>query len=410
MKRFPLFIPALTIALFLQGCLGNGGSPASVPANVTVVTGDSSATVSWDMLPGVNYWVYKAAGTNVTPENCISQPECYTTVNAVSPAVIGGLTNGTTYSFAVNGRSGGASGGPASASISVVPRLAGAVWSSGSQLGTNDLRGVAYGAATTTLLVNTYVAAGANGALFSSPNGTTWTALTNPLPTANFNAVAYGGGKFVVAGAGGVLLLSSDAVTWTQKTSPTTNDLYAVTGNSGGGFVAVGANGTILSSSDGASWVTVLSGTTNNLYGAMYGNGRYVVVGAGGTLLTSTDGVNWQTIAALTSQDLKGAAYGASTLYNVNTYVAVGAGGVLETSTDGVTWKLQAPIPSLMLNAVAYGHQFISVDNNGDIFTSIDGISWQLQSFVTSLPIYAITHSLYTYSAVGGSGGNFYSM
>ncbi|MGO8755045.1 MAG: hypothetical protein ACLQHK_07425 [Gallionellaceae bacterium] len=410
MKRSFLCVMALAAVLFLGGCLGGGGSPANTPTNVSVVAGDSSAIVTWDMLPGVDYWIYRAAGTGVTTQNCITMPQCQTTVNAVSPAVIGGLFNGTTYSFTMNGRSGGASGGPGTPSVSIVPRLAGSVWSNGSPIGANDLRGVAYGAETKTILANTFIAAGANGALFSSIDGKTWTALTSPLPTANFNAVSYSNGNFLVAGAGGVLLLSSNAVGWVQEVSPTTNDLYAVASNGTGGFVAVGANGTIISSGNGSTWATVTSGTSNNLYGATYGNGRYVVVGAGGTLLTSTDGINWQAIASLTSQDLKGVAFGASTLYDVSTFVAVGAGGVLETSPDGLTWTLQASIPSLMLNAVAYGHQFISVDNNGDIFTSVDGINWQLQPFVASVPIYAITNSLYAYSAVGGAGGNWYSM
>jgi len=417
-------------AMFQTGC-GSSGSPAPAPGNVNVVAGDTNVTVSWDAQPGVEYWVYKAIGSNITPQNCISMQECKTLMGVSSPMVFPGLTNGTTYSFTINGRTGGGKGGPGTSSISATPRLAGGLagtaWSagtplsSGSPLATQNLRGVAYG--------SVFIAAGDNGALFSSSDGISWTALTHPLPTANLYAASYYGGKYLVVGAGGLILLSTDAITWTQQTSGTTNNLYAISNFGVGGFVATGANGTILTSSDGVSWATRTSNTTNALYGITYGNGRYVAVGAAsttGTLLTSVDGgITWQAVALLPVSDLKGVAYGAPQLAYDSTYtsqnlpaarfVAVGANGTVVKSLDGgATWTSQTLASPTQLNTITFGHQFIAADNVGNLFSSTDGSVWPLaQSSVT--PLYAVAPAQYVsgqyggryvYSVVGASGVN----
>lgn len=432
MKRFFALIMMVAVATtILAGC-GGKGSSASVPTNVNVVAGDTSAIVSWDMQPGVEYWVYKAAGTGITPQSCNSMPECKTVLGVTSPTVITGLNNGTTYSFTINGRTGGGPGGPGSPSISTTPRLAGGLagtpWSVNTPLGAQDLHGVVYGIPNGSIL-GAFVAVGANGALFSSTgalstsaDGLAWVPLTNPAPAANLNAVTYNSGRFLAVGSGGVILLSTDAVTWTQQTRVTTNDLYAVS-NNGTGFIATGANGTIITSGDGANWAVVPPVTTNALYGITYGNGYFVAVGATGTLLTTTNGVTWQTVATLSALDLKGVAYGIPQYY-VNgvptlnqpaaTFVAIGANGALVTSPDGATWTLRPQISTTQLNAVTYGQQFIAVDNVGSIFSSIDGYTWQQSQKPTS-PLYAVTHAQYyggqyngelVYSAVGASGVN----
>ena len=435
MKRFSALKMLIAIVTLLAGCTGSGSS-APPPTNVNAVAGDSSVTISWDMLPGVEYWIFSAAANSVTPQSCGSLPACQTKLNAVSPAVVAGtagivtpgfttngtvvgLTNGTTYSFTVNGRKGGGPGGPGSPSVSAIPRLAGNTWSVGTPLGVNDLHGVTYGTtAVAGVTGNAFVAVGANGALFSSPDGKIWTALVNPVPSVNLNTAVSYGSNYLAAGTGGVMLLSSDAnaKTWKQQTTGTTNDLYALASNGAGGYVAVGAKGTIITSNGGAGWAVVNSGTLNNLYGVTYANSKYVAVGAAGTLLTSFDGTTWTSVVPQTLADLKGVAYGGASTTNgvtsgVNTFVAIGAAGTLVTSLDGgVTWALHTPISTLNLNAVTYGHQFVAVGDNGGIFTSTDGLVWQAQTPVTSATLYAVTHGLYDYSSAGGTGLNLYAM
>ncbi|MES1981957.1 MAG: hypothetical protein V4443_05715 [Pseudomonadota bacterium] len=427
-------------ALLLNACSG-GGSPAPAPLNVVAVAGDSSVTVTWDMVPGVTYWLYTAAGSSVTPENCVFLPQCTTTLNASSPAVVagtigvGGLTNGTTYSFTINGRTGGGPGGPGSLSVSAVPRLAGATWVAGTATAANNLRGVTPYVPPGKPTASGFLAVDEAGIIYSTPDGATWA----PAYTANttrLNAVIHSGGIYLAVGAGGKILRSTDAITWTTSTSGTTEDLYAITSNGATRFVATGGHGTILYSDDGITWTLAANATPNTLYAVAYGNygsGTFVAVGATGTLLTSVNGgVAWQVGTSNTTSDLHGVTfstpssagglnYGSnaantanptSTIGAMGTFVAVGAGGTLVTSSDNAaTWAARPAIASPNLNAVTYWHQFVAVGDAGGIFTSIDGINWTAQTSVASTPLYAVTSNpaIYGYLTVGTAGENLLS-
>ncbi|MCX7175141.1 MAG: hypothetical protein NT159_14715 [Proteobacteria bacterium] len=406
MKRHYHLIAAALAAFVLAGCLGgafNLGSSANPPADVTLVAGDSSVTVSWTMAPNVQYWIFSAPADSITTDNWTKLSGGKATINAVSPQVVSGLSNDLKYSFTINARVDGGPGGPGSASVSVVPRLAGAKWSVGKPLA-NDLRGTAFG--------TIFVAVGARGALYSSPDfnswtPVTWTPLTNPLTSLpDLNAVTYGISSYIVAGAGGAVLLSTDAITWTAQNSGTANNLYTLVSNGSTLFVAAGANGIIINSPDGKTWTTANSGTSQDLLGLAYGNGLYVAVGANGTLLSSTDGTTWQSVPSNTSLKLTSVAYGVNATTLVGTFVAIGEAGTLITSTDGATWTVQNPITSINLASVSYGRQYVTVGNKGAIFTSTDGTTWQAQVSGTVNDLVSVGHSAINYSAVGVSGTN----
>jgi len=408
MNRLSALIVAIAAALLLAAC-GDKGSPAGAPPSVLAVAGDGVVTLTWNAEPDVEYMVFYAAASSITVDNWTTLPQAHAILSASSPQVVPrqvstttpALVNGTTYSFTVNGRKGGGPGGPGSPSVSATPRLAGATWTAGTPLGTNDLLGVGFG--------TVFVAVGANGAMYSSTDGTAWTAL-NFTVTSNLNAAVYGG-NYVAVGAGGVILFSSDAITWTQRTSGTANSLNAVTTNGGSVYVAVGANGTILNSGDGQNWTVVNSGTTNNLYGVAYGNGLYLAVGANGTLLISGDATNWSVATSQTTLDLKGAAYGAlvdpTTGTITNQYVALGNAGTLVTSNDGTTWTARPAIAANNLAKVTYATQFIAVGSGGGIFTSSNGTTWQAATSTgTTNNLNAVVPGLHGYIAVGASGTN----
>ncbi len=407
MNRLFALIGAIAAALLLAACGGNGSS-ASPPLNVTATPGDGVVTLTWVGESDVEYMVFYAAADSITTENWTTLPQAHAILSASSPQVVPAqitsvtpaLVNGTTYAFTVNGRKGGGPGGTGSPSVTAVPRLAGATWTPGTPLA-GDLFGVGFG--------TVFVAVGASGAMYSSANGTAWTALT-PVVSANLSAAVFGG-SYVAVGAGGTMLFSSDAVTWTQGPSVTSNDLYALATNGGGTYVAVGANGTILTSGDGQNWTAANSGTTNHLYGVAYGNGLYIAVGANGTLLISGDLSNWQAIASQTSLDLKSAAYGAlldtSTNTVTNKYVAVGNAGTVVTSADGSTWTALPAIAANNLAMVTYATQFIAVGNGGGIFTSTDGTTWHAATSTgTTSNLNAVGPGLHGYVAVGASGTN----
>lgn len=457
MKRFFKFSPILAVAAFLAAC-NPGGSSAPPPTNVNALAGDSSVTVTWDAAPGVEYWLFIAPGNSLTSQGCFSTTGCQIIKAATSPVVVsspinGGtagytsngnliaLTNGTTYSFTLNGRTGGGPGGADSPSVSATPRLAGSNWTSGAAITANDMHGVTSGTVTLAgVSSNVLVAVGAGGSIFSSADGKNWTTPASGVPvTSTLNAATSAGTTYIAAGAGGVILKSTDTASWTPQTSGTAENLNALASNGGGGYVAVGDNGTILHSSDsGTTWTPPVagSGTTSHLYAVTYAatayGGMYVAVGAAGALLTSIDqGGTWVPAAwsaTPASSILKSVAYGGlSTTYSgppgttpvingVNTFVVVGAAGTLVTGVYDVsaltwTWTLQAPMAANPnLNSVTYGHQFIAVGENGVIYTSLDGASWQLTTSSATIRLNAITHRKFDYSIVGEAGLNLFSM
>jgi hypothetical protein len=444
MKRFFTFALVAVAATLLQGCFfGSGGSSAPAPNNVVATAKDSRVVLTWDMVPGVQYWIWESTVPGVTPLNCSANASCYTAVNVTSPASISAyisgtstpLVNGTTYYYSINGRTGGGPGGTGSPAVAATPRLAGGAgtWSVGTSLGaTTTLNGVAYGGAF--VAVGT---TGTSGALFSSADGKTWSASTNPLPaTASFNAVTYDSlhASYVSVGTGGTVIAVTPASSsaWWQQANSTTSDLYAATNNGSGFLVATGANGTIIASSTWGTWVPATmipaAAVGKALYGVTYGYSTtlasyvFVAVGQAGTILYSTDGLNWTVAASVSpanSNDLKAVKYGGLDASAVGIFVAVGANGTVLTSEDGISWTNQAAtgIPTTSaLNSITYatGRRFIAVGADGNIYYSEYGngaVAWTaVTPPVTTGPLNAIvTGGLYDYSVVGASGVNLYS-
>jgi hypothetical protein len=401
MKKFLARSLLVMGAILAAGCNVGGGSSANPPADVKVVAGDGGATVSWTAEPGVEYWIFSAAATSISTDNWTTLPQARVVRNALSPQVVTGLTNGTTYSFTVNGRTSGGPGGPGSPSISVVPRLAGLSWTAGTPLPSSNLKGLGFIPA---VFPGLFVTVGAGGTAFSSANGISWTALTTGVTT-DLNAVGYGGGKYVAVGTGGVIVNSADASTWARAPSGTTNDLYGVALGVAG-LVAVGANGTILGSNDGGNtWTVRTSGTANHLFGVIYANLQFIAVGAQGTVLTSIDGTTWTAGTTPVTQDLRSLVYGGGSLL----YVAVGAAGAMISSVDAVTWKSIAPVTTSHLNGVSFGNQFTAVGENGTILASTDGVNWQSVPSGTTSNLNAVQFGQVGYATVGVGGVNLTS-
>ena len=405
MKRFVLLVAAFAISAVLSSCGGKGS--ASDPAfDFTAIPGDGVVTLAWTAAPDVEYWLFYAAGSSVTTSNW-SNIGGTAVIDVKSPYTITGLTNGSTYSFTMNGRKGGGPGGPGAPTQVVSPRFAGTKWTVTSPLGTGKLSGIS---AFSTI----DVIVGATGTIFSGANGSTAVARTNPVAPADLNAIGYGGTGFAAVGAAGTIIFSTDGTTWATRTSGTVADLFAVASPGLGTFAAFGAGGATLFSTDGATWTTAMSATTRNLNAAAYGAGRFVAVGAGGSIVTSTDGTTWQAVVSNTTNDLRAIAMGvfvttsgtgASAITTTkNTFVAMGAAGTVVTSSDGLTWVVQSPISANAVNAVAFGGQFVAVGNAGSIHTSLDGITWTAQVSGTANNLHALVRTSSGYTAVGAAG------
>ncbi len=424
LRSFKLFAATLMAALLSAACSTGGGDPAPAPTGLAVVAGETSATLTWNMVDGVEYWVFAAPTSLAPPTTATMQgwfglPGSNVVLKVNSPYVFTGLLNGLSYSFSVNGRTNGGPGGPGAAAVVATPRLAGSSWSAGAAIaGSPVLRSITFGATvatTTTASVTTYVAAGDGGAMFSSADSVTWNPI-NYSTSARINGASHSS-NYRVVGDKGLLLTSPDAVTWTAQASGTPQDLYAVASNLVNLNVAVGAGGTIITSPDDVTWTAVSnSATSNDLYAVAYtsyNSGTWIAVGAGGTVVTSADGMNWQRVNSNWQTDLRGVSYGITSLPTDTTvtsaFVAVGAFGTVLTSTDGVNWVAQTLPLDGALNAVTYGAQFVAVGAGGSIFTSGDAVNWTPAASGTGQDLYAIVRGLLSYSAVGDAGSNLLS-
>ncbi len=125
LRFFQLIVPALVAGLLSTSC-GGGGSASPAPTGLTVVPGDTTATASWVMVEGVEYWLFVVpTATAPVPvsnlSNWIGLAGGSTFLKAGSPFTVTNLVNGTSYSFSVNGRSSGGPGGPGANSVTATP-------------------------------------------------------------------------------------------------------------------------------------------------------------------------------------------------------------------------------------------------------------------------------------------------
>lgn len=418
---------ALALTLLLSGCGGGKGDSASPPAGGIVATpGEGKVTITWTATPGVEYWLVYAAASSISATPPPVGTHTWATA-VTSPYVVSGLTNGTTYAFAMNGRTSGGPGGASTPSVSAIPRPAGGGWTldttnAGAQMGTDSMSGIAYDGSAN------YVSVGTNGAIYKGAVGTTtsiiWapqsatTAIATTATITGFNGVTYRDATdgFVAVGANGYCQ-GTDFATPSTITCTTTGVIaWNAVATNGTQTVMVGNSGNFLhSDSVGGAWSTAATvGSGNpNLYGVAYIGSTWIAVGAAGAIFKSSDAITWTaaTGSGSPASDLRGVtAYGA-------TAVAVGASGTVVTSADsGVTWTAQTAIAgSPTLNAVNLSaDQILVVAGSGQVFTSpLSTVpTWATVSTAstqTTNSLNAVIGSSAQYFAVGASGTSIWS-
>ena len=410
-KLFYVLIVAV-VSTLLGGCFDTGSSAA--PPTLTPTAGDNRVKLTWTASPSVDYWLFTATDPSLTAFNWTSLPNAHAYVSAATPFYACGLINGKQTYFAANGRIDGGPGGPSSSTVSATPYNASANWSLNTTNFSSNIYGLGYTSLTTcgnnTALsaTGTFAAVGQNGAIFTSPDGISWTGQSPPVAT-NLNAVAgYAanqnnattpGLRWVAVGDGGKAVYSTDGINWSVATSTTTTQNLRSIIQVSGSFFAVGDGGTIVSSSDGNTWSLATSGTTNRLNGISHA-GMYVAVGNSGTILTNSGSV-WVQQTSNTTSDLYQVAAIASVYGSV--YVAVGNNGTIVTSDSynhagkwtaltlgtnplvGVTVEPRgvetatayttAPAVDPWLGFIS-SVQFVAIDSAGNTYTSVNGHDW----------------------------------
>ncbi len=276
-------------------------------------------------------------------------------------------------------------------------------WSDVSTAITEDLRDVVYSPAG-------FIAVGAGGAIFLSPDGSSWTAAnsTDPLLgagpfTGDLNAVHYNGMSYAAVGDDLSILTSADGDDWKQVTMGA-NDLHDVTSR-GGTFVAVGTGGRAYSSTDGVHWKPRDTDVNNDLYAVTASDSEFLAVGKGGILLTSPNGITWTSRISTVTEDLFEALHWNGSFY------AFGSGFALLVSNDSGDWESQvAPTQNTFPGATVTDELFVAVTELGGILTSSKTGSTGLEEWTFRNPgeagdnINDITYGNKGFVAVGDSG------
>lgn len=115
---------AFAAALILTACGGGSSTKPEPPVGgITVVAGDTQATISWLATPGVEYWIYAAENKpNLNLDNWLETAGSTYRLNVTSPYVFTGLTNGRSYSFFLTGRINQGPGSDATPTVTVTPQ------------------------------------------------------------------------------------------------------------------------------------------------------------------------------------------------------------------------------------------------------------------------------------------------
>jgi hypothetical protein len=235
--------------------------------------------------------------------------------------------------------------------------------------------------------------------------GGTWNFGNNTPANQNFTSLAYNGSnQYVVVGNLGVILTSSDGTLWTGQvaapaSTPTTlNTLNSVSHLNGNYVVTSVGNGVnLFTSPDGITWTPRSAGSAQ-FNASAFGASTYVVVGEAGNVYSSTDLVTW------TSRSAGSTAF-RSIIYANSLFVAVGETGVIYTSADGATWTSRGGATGQTFIKIIYANSlFVVVGTGGVIFTSSDGITWTAQGSGVGEQLQDVVWSGSVFCAVGSSG------
>lgn len=456
---------ALLMTVLVAAC-GGKGSPADPPTDLAVQSnGDTQVTLNWTAQPGLQYWVLCAPGNTVTSTSWANTAggNAYSSARdgagiyngdtalagqvVTPPFNVTGLRNDVTYSFTVNARTNGGSGGAGATAVTVAPHLAGRTWSSPqppmtSVPNTVHVRSMTYGAlpspVNTAYAAFRFVAVGSEGnagAVYASAdNQRSWVSMSANLPSAaagqQLNDVTFAFGRFVAVGNAGTIVYSANGVNWATASVGSANlsniNLTALA-FSGSTLMAVGQGGTVLTSSDGVTWVAQTANIAQDLHAvafspavtttlpsAVTSAAFWVAVGAAGAVYTSPDGLAWTRSSTGQISSASGAWRGVAVLVNTTSTLdcglvspavtsvsvsysiaLVGDGGQVATAGPDLVWNLSTQGSSTLNRVISPAGQFVAVGNAGAVYTgelsvNTTGVTWTPRTSGTSSDLHGL--------------------
>jgi hypothetical protein len=276
-----------------------------------------------------------------------------------------------------------------------------------------------------------------NSTIYTSPTGVTWTKRSTGFDNfADLRSVTWAGNQFVAVGTTAfasvptLIATSPDGSSWTPVTNTLKKELNGVA-FSGSTLVAVGRNGAIATSVNGTAWSLKASGTTLDLNGVIWSRNQFVAVGGhvtdelgstgpgGSVVLTSPNGTTWTRRTVPTNRPLLGITFNGSQFVAVGR--ALGDGpqpgtAAVITSPDGINWTARDSQAFTDLTSVANdGAQLIATGLDYQLYASADhGQTW---TQVPNTPaaeaaghgLYSIVRSSAGYTAAGDWGRTLFS-
>lgn len=249
-------------------------------------------------------------------------------------------------------------------------------------LGGVDMRGVAQ-------LAGNVVAVGGTGTSYlSSDGGFGWASHAIGGGVPGMFAVAADTVHALFIAAGAALYTSPDGVTWTSRVAASgTLQFNGVCSNPAGVSVAVGVGigfgtSSIYRSTDGVTWAAQTSGTAVAYKSVAWDSvsSLFIAVGASGCINTSPDGVTWSAHFGLGGVTLASVATDGGHWLVGLPETASGRGAIAFSHDQGATWGVftftgdgnAAPTYSQNTTCIAHGlHSFYAVTDGGVILRSM---------------------------------------
>jgi hypothetical protein len=313
---------------------------SSAPAIPTIGTASDGGT-------GDSASITFTGVANAASYTMTSSPGGFTGTGTTSPITVSGLTTGTAYTFTVTASNPFGTSGVSSASNSVTP-----------------------------VPPNYYVMAGTDGGLARSTNLATWTNITTPQPTYNWNGVAKGAGVWAIAGTNGYIYSSTDLSTWTLRLN-TGSDFTGDMKFGSSSFVVTGSVKQLYTSTNGTSWTqrtsgfvgnVLIRGTVNNT-----ANSLWIVCGVwDGSSGAQYSYANQSALSSWTTRNIWTAGQSAFKPDANNSVVVVPmSSGDTVRSTDGVTSWSGMSVGFTATGGIAWGNStWVAVGDSGNVSRS----------------------------------------
>lgn len=239
-------------------------------------------------------------------------------------------------------------------------------------------------------------------AVYTSADGKAWTRRTLPVGGARIGRPRFLNGKFFLGldaatnsngqptGTNGAVLTSTDGITWTAVTlsAPFYGPSNFAFGNSvyvGSVSGVTGASSQIVTSTDGINWTPRAIGGANFVSGVTFFGGKFYAGDFNAGLFGSADGVTWTKVSAGPANPNLVAATSSALLVTIpSTFAGSTSTAHQMLSTDGTTFTAAAPGQSLLFESiVALNGAFTTVvpvnassSDSTQVVASFDGKTW----------------------------------